>query len=66
MKNIIFDWSGVIKDAFNSHHWVVNRIFRKYEIRELSAEELKVSWEEPYMIFFKKYLPKLDIEEIQS
>lgn len=25
-----------------------------------------MSWEEPYMIFFKKYLPKLDIEEIQS
>lgn len=66
IKNIIFDWSGVIKDAFKSHLWVVNRIFRKYGLKEFSLEELKNEWEEPFMIFFNKYLPNLTLEEEQA
>lgn len=63
MKNIIFDWSGVIKDAFESHLWVVNRIFKKYGLKGLSSEELRENWQEPFMLFFNKYLPDLTIEE---
>jgi len=66
MKNIIFDWSGVIKDAFEAHLWVVNRIFKKYGLKELTYDELKNNWEEPYMLFFNKYLPKMTLEEEQA
>jgi len=40
-KNIIFDWSGVIKDALECHLWTVNRIFKKFGAKEISMEELK-------------------------
>lgn len=63
MKNIVFDWSGVIKDAFGSHLWVVNSMFKKYGVKELSAEELRDKWEEPYMNFWNKYLPTMTEEE---
>jgi len=44
-KNIIFDWSGVIKDALECHLWLVNRIFKKFGAEEISMEELKEEWE---------------------
>lgn len=66
MKNIIFDWSGVIKDAFKSHLWVVNKIFKRHGLKEFTLEELKNEWEEPYMIFFNKHLPNLTLEEEQA
>jgi phosphoglycolate phosphatase len=63
MKNIVFDWSGVIKDAFVAHLWVVNRIFRNHGLKELSSEDFRNNWEEPFMLFFNKYLPELTIDE---
>lgn len=30
IKNIIFDWSGVIKDCVEDHLFVVNKIFSKF------------------------------------
>ena len=58
-KNIIFDWSGVIKDALECHLWLVNEIFKKFGAKEISMEELKEEWEQPHMIFYNKYLPNL-------
>ncbi|HEY9584665.1 MAG TPA: HAD hydrolase-like protein [Candidatus Paceibacterota bacterium] len=63
MKNIIFDWSGVVKDAVTSQLWIVNRIFEKYGVRQISLEELKESWEQPHQLFYNKYLPKLSLEQ---
>jgi phosphoglycolate phosphatase len=64
-KNIIFDWSGVIKDCIESHLWVVNKMFKGFGINELSMEELKENWEQPYMLFFNKYLPDLNLKDEQ-
>jgi phosphoglycolate phosphatase len=66
MKNIIFDWSGVVKDAFVSHLWVVNRILRKYGIEEMTKDQLKKVWIEPYMNFYNRYIPDLTLEEQQK
>jgi len=30
MKNIIFDWSGVVKDAVEVELWKVNKAFNKF------------------------------------
>lgn len=65
-KNIIFDWSGVIKDAAESHLWVINKIFEKFGINKISLEEFKENWEQPYMLFYNKYLPNLTLEEEQA
>ncbi|MFA5878233.1 MAG: HAD family hydrolase [Candidatus Staskawiczbacteria bacterium] len=64
--NIIFDWSGVIKDAAAAHLWVVNRMFEKFGLKEITLEELKENWVQPYMLFYNKYLPNLTLEEEQT
>lgn len=58
-KNVIFDWSGVVKDSFESHLWLVNKIFKEFGAKEISSEELKENWEQPHMIFYNKYLPNI-------
>ncbi|MDD5605890.1 MAG: HAD hydrolase-like protein [Patescibacteria group bacterium] len=64
-KAVIFDWSGVIKDALTTQLWVVNKMFAHFGVSAISLEELKDNWEQPYMLFFNKYLPELTIEEEQ-
>ena len=63
IRNIIFDWSGVIKDSVHDHLYVVNSIFRKFNSREITLEELKETWTQPYMLFYNKYLPDLTVEQ---
>lgn len=65
-KNIIFDWSGVVKDAFGCHLWVVNKMFKKFGVKELTMAELKENWEQPHMSFYNKYLPGLTDTEQDS
>ena len=62
-KLIIFDWTGVIKDALIAHLWVVNRIFRNHGLNEIFIGEFHDNWIEPYMKFFNKYLPEMTVEE---
>ena len=65
-KNIIFDWSGVIKDAVHSHVWVVSRMMEELGGKEISLQELKENWEQPYMKFWNKYYPDLTLQEEQD
>ena len=58
MKNIIFDWSGVVRDTVTNQMWIVNRIFKKYGAGEISTEEFRENWEQPPALFYQKYLPK--------
>jgi phosphoglycolate phosphatase len=58
MKNVIFDWSGVVKDAVKSQLWIVNRIFEGYGVPAITMQELRENWEQPYTLFYDKYLPK--------
>lgn len=62
-KNIIFDWSGVVKDSLGAHLWLVNEIFRKFGAEEISMEELKENWVQPHMAFYNKYLPNITHEQ---
>ena len=63
IKNIIFDWSGVIKDSIEDHLFVVNEIFTKFGANKISLIELKENWKQPYMLFYNKYLPNLTLEQ---
>ena len=62
MQNIVFDWTGVIKDAVHEHLRVVNRMFEELEVPPLSLDELKETWKQPYMDFYKTHLPDLTME----
>lgn len=65
-KNIIFDWSGVIKDATESQLWAINKIFEKAGIRQITLSEMKDNWEQPYMRFYEKYAPGWTLEYEQK
>lgn len=58
MKNIIFDWSGVVRDTVTSQLWIVNYIFEKYGVSPIPLDEFRENWEQPYTLFYQKYLSK--------
>ena len=66
MNNIIFDWSGVVRDTVTNQMWIVNRIFKKYEVGEISTEEFRENWTQPPAFFYQKYLPEGYNEEERS
>lgn len=66
MKNIIFDWSGVVRDTVTNQMWIVNHIFKKYEVEEISTEEFRENWTQPPALFYQKYLPEGYNEEERS
>jgi phosphoglycolate phosphatase len=63
IRNIIFDWSGVIKDSVENQLLIVNKIFKQFGALEITLEELKENWVQPYMLFYNKYLPNLSHED---
>ena len=66
MKNIIFDWSGVVRDTVTNQMWIVNHIFKKYGVGEISTEEFRENWTQPPALFYQKYLPEGYNEEERS
>ncbi|MDD5251958.1 MAG: HAD family hydrolase [Patescibacteria group bacterium] len=64
-NNVIFDWSGVIRDCVHSVLWVINQMFERYGARAISLDEFREHWVQPYMAFYTKYLPNLGLEEEQ-
>jgi len=65
-KNVIFDWSGVIKDCLDVHLWSVNEMMKIFGGSIISKEELMQEWKQPYMNFWNKYFPNLTLEEEQK
>ena len=55
IKNIIFDWSGVINDDVITVHRAIMAMFKKFGVREISLDEFKKEWEQPHMRFYNKY-----------
>ena len=64
IKNVIFDWSGVVKDATENHVWVINEMIRRYgSNRQITLSELRDIWEQPYMRFWNKIFPEMTLEQ---
>jgi methionine--tRNA ligase beta chain len=55
IKNIIFDWSGVINDDLVTVHCAIMGMFKEFGVKELSLEEFKQEWEQPHMRFYNRY-----------
>jgi hypothetical protein len=46
--------------------WIVNHIFKKYGVGEISTEEFRENWTQPPALFYQKYLPEGYNEEERS
>ncbi len=59
IKNIIFDWSGVINNNLLTSYHTAMRIFEKYGAPKITLTEFRKNWDQPYMRFYHRYLPDL-------
>ena len=63
IKNIIFDWSGVVNDNILATCSAINFIFAKHGVPSMTVAEVKENWIQPYMLFYEKIIPGLNLEE---
>jgi len=66
MKNIIFDWSGVISNNIDDHLNHINYLFAKQGGPKISKRELRQKWVQPYMEFYNQYFPNMTLKEHQK
>ena len=57
-KAFIFDWSGTLSDNFHCFAKVCAHIFQDANLRVLSDDEIRASFDSPYMKFWNKFFPK--------
>ncbi|MFH0767535.1 MAG: HAD family hydrolase, partial [Bacillota bacterium] len=62
IKNIIIDWSGVINDNTKNVYQAVLILFKNHGIDPIPFEEFQRQWEQPYMLFYNKFMPNLSHE----
>jgi pyrophosphatase PpaX len=63
LKNIIFDWSGVINDNAYPVYQSVMAVFDFLNAKRISFEEFKREWRQPYMDFYHKYIPNMELTQ---
>jgi phosphoglycolate phosphatase-like HAD superfamily hydrolase len=56
-KAFIFDWSGTLSDNFHCFVKVCELIFKDAGLKTLSAAEIRLQFDTPYMKFWGKYFP---------
>lgn len=66
IKNIVFDWSGVVNDNVRTAHTVANKVLTHFGAYEITLQEFKHEFKMPYMKFYNKYLPSLTLKEQQQ
>jgi len=66
IKNIIFDWTGVINDNMPASLYAMNYIFKYYGAREITVEEMKREMIMPYPLFYEKFVPGIKLEKLQE
>jgi phosphoglycolate phosphatase len=62
-SNIIFDWTGVINDNVVTTYQVISDMFATWGVPKITFEEFQKEWTQPYMNFYRKFLPNLTLEE---
>ncbi|MBU1177613.1 HAD family hydrolase [Patescibacteria group bacterium] len=62
-KGIIFDWSGVITQNLESIYCLAMTVLAQFGVDKISLAEFRREWEQPYMLFYNKYVPDLTIGE---
>ncbi len=60
IRNIIFDWSGVISDDFFAVYRATMEIFKRLDIKEITFEKFRTEFCLPYMDFYRKRTSEVD------
>lgn len=63
IKNIIFDWSGVISDDITPVYTAVMNVFEKLGLKQITLKEFKERFTIPVIDFYHKFDPNLTVEE---
>jgi len=63
IKNIVFDWSGVIVNNIKAAHQASNAVLKAFGVEENSLDKFQDQWEAPYMKYYWRYIPDLTLEE---
>ena len=63
VKNILFDWSGVINNNTDDFIQVISNMFKANGGRKITRRELRQKWTQPYMKFYNLYFPKWSLTE---
>jgi len=58
-QNIVFDWSGVINDNAYAVYQSTMAIFDFLNTKQISFDEFKKEWCQPFMNFYHKYIPDM-------
>lgn len=66
IKNVIFDWTGVINNNLQASTFSINYILKHFGGRELSWEEIRDNWIQPYPLFYEKIVPGIPLAEEQE
>jgi phosphoglycolate phosphatase len=65
IKNIIFDWSGVLSDDFNTVYETVMGIFKEAGVKKMSKKDLRRELCLPYTKFYYKYMPHVSLKKLK-
>ena len=63
IKNVIFDWSGTLSDDLTPFYNAAMLMFEKLGGKQISLDEFKKEFKQPYMLFWNQYFPKLTKEK---
>jgi len=66
VKNIIFDYSGTLRDDLDWTFAITMRVFEKLGRKPISLEEYRNQMCLPYMNFYVKYFPNVGQKRIDS
>jgi len=55
IKNVVFDWSGVISNDIKVVHKALLIVFEKLGIKKISLRQFREEFELPYTKFYEKY-----------
>ena len=63
IKNVIFDWSGVINDNVYKGNLTVTAVLLRFGIERMPFEQYRQEFELPFMNFYNRYVPKLTFDK---
>lgn len=66
IKNIIFNWAGILVNDSLPHYAAVSNVFEQIGIKQISFNEFKEKFTVPIPDFYKKFIPNPDMKRISK
>lgn len=66
IRNVILDWSGTLVDDLPAVWQATNFVLRQAGVPELSLEQFRAEFSLPYLDFYRRYTPHLEIGRLEA